>query len=137
MALPDSCLGDIHPLPRAARGGECPQWVGEHGFLDTGGSFTQLDVPGATDTIASGINDAGQVVGTFINSTGEHGFLDTGGSFTQFDVPSADITVASGINGAGQIVVTFDSITGVHGFLSSPSGTAWEHPAARCAFRNG
>jgi uncharacterized membrane protein len=39
---------------------------GEHGFLlDTGGSFTQIDVPGARSTEAFGINDAGQIVGSF------------------------------------------------------------------------
>jgi hypothetical protein len=41
-------------------------------------TFTQIEVPGATSplgggTFASGINDAGQIVGYFDNSTGEHG----------------------------------------------------------------
>src|SRR5689334_23026687 len=35
----------------------------DHGFLDTAGSFTQIDVPGATATSANGINDADQIVG--------------------------------------------------------------------------
>ena len=77
-------------------------------------SFTQLDVPGATLTAARGINDAGQIVGVFTNSTGTHGFLDTGGSFTQIDVPGAILegTRANGINGAGQIVGFFQNSTG-------------------------
>src|SRR4051795_5836147 len=70
-------------------------------------SFTQIDVPGASFTQAFGINDAGQIVGTFQDSTGPHGFLDTGGSFTQIDVPGASFTTANGINDAGQIVGTF------------------------------
>ena len=56
---------------------------------------------------AFGINDAGQIVGPFIDSTGVHGFLDTGGSFTQIDVPGAISTQAFGINDAGQIVGVF------------------------------
>jgi probable HAF family extracellular repeat protein len=40
-------------------------------------SFTQIDVPGATITLARGINDAGQIVGSFSDSTGTHGFLAT------------------------------------------------------------
>src|SRR3954447_13134218 len=67
-------------------------------------SFTQIDVPGAFSTQAFGINDAGQIVGTFSDSTGtgQHGFLDTGGSFTPIDVPGATIgTFANGINDAG------------------------------------
>ena len=52
--------------------------VGGHGFLDTGGSFTQLDVPGGFGTQALGINDAGQIVGFFESSFSvDHGFLAT------------------------------------------------------------
>jgi probable HAF family extracellular repeat protein len=99
-----------------------------HGFLNTGGSFTQLDVPGASFTQAFGINDAGQIVGIFTNSTGTHSFLDTGGSFTQLDVPGAMYTDAFGINDAGEIVGLFSSSTGTHGFLATP-GTAVPDPA--------
>src|SRR5712675_2462200 len=49
--------------------------------------FTQIDVPGAIFTTASGINNAAQIVGTFGDVSVGHGFLDTGGSFTQIDVP--------------------------------------------------
>jgi hypothetical protein len=83
--------------------------MNRHGYLDTGGSFTQIDVPGAIGTEAFGINDAGQIVGRFDTgspvSFSGHGYLDTGGSFTQIDVPGAVITQALGINDAGQIVV--------------------------------
>ncbi len=57
------------------------------GFLDTGGVFTTIDVPGSNYTSAMGINDAGQIVGVFFDSTGDHGFLDTGGVFTTINVP--------------------------------------------------
>jgi len=40
-------------------------------------TFTTIDVPGAVNTRANGINDAGQIVGFFSNSMGAHG------SFTQ------------------------------------------------------
>src|SRR5438105_4780011 len=47
-----------------------------HGFLDSGGSFTQIDVPGAPRTDASGINATAQIVGTFEdNAFIPHGFL--------------------------------------------------------------
>jgi probable HAF family extracellular repeat protein len=76
-------------------------------------------VPGASSTFASGINDAGQIVGSFSNSTGTHGFLDIGGSFIQIDVPGASRTVASGINDAGQIVAS----TSVSGGTGDPHFT--------------
>jgi hypothetical protein len=84
-------------------------------FLYTGGTFTQIDVPGEAD----GINDAGQIVGSFSNSTGTHGFLDTGRTFTQIDVPGASFTAAGGINDAGQIVGVFINSTVNHGCLDT------------------
>ena len=93
---------------------------GNHGFLVSGGTFTQIDVPGAIGTEVRGINDAGQIVGTFYNSTGpRHGFLDSGGIFTRIDMPGADWTEAYGINDAGQVVGNFQSKSPTHGFLDS------------------
>ena len=70
-------------------------------------TFTQIDVPGATTTLARDINNAGQVVGYFfVGVSTQHGFVDTGGSFTQIDVPAASNTEAIGINDPGQIVGT-------------------------------
>jgi len=119
--------------------GEFDNSTGEHGFLDTGGSFTQIDVPGASfGTLALGINDSGQIVGRFFNSTGDHGFLDTGGSFTQIDVPGATATLANGINGAGQIVGYFFDSTGIHGFLDTGgSFTQLDVPGATQTEANG
>jgi probable HAF family extracellular repeat protein len=92
-------------------------------------SFTQIDAPGATDTSARGINDAGQIVGTFSDSTGFHGFLNAGGSFTQIDVPDATNTQAFGINDAGQIVGLFIDSTGEHGFLATPTAAPVPEPS--------
>jgi probable HAF family extracellular repeat protein len=89
-------------------------------------TFTQIDAPGVNDadnTQALGINDAGQIVGSFqIGSTDTvFGFIDTGGTFTHFEVPGSHYTVASGINGSSQIVGWFQSpVTDVsHGFLDT------------------
>jgi len=80
-------------------------------------TFTQIDVPGASFTEASGINDAGQIVGRFDDTTGNHGFLYTGGSFTQIAVPGN--ALARDINDAGQIVGDFSNSfsSPAHGFL--------------------
>jgi len=68
-------------------------------------TFTTIDVPGAVpgSTRGGGINNSGQIVGSFVAGATTHGFLDTGGSFTTIDVPGASGagTVASGINDAG------------------------------------
>ena len=94
----------------------------QHGFLDSGGSFTRIDVPGVMhSTAATGINNRSQIVGY---SDMKDGFLDTGGSFTTIDVPDSNYTFPFGINGAGQIVGFFGAILcepkkPTHGFLYS------------------
>src|SRR5262249_47353095 len=79
-----------------------------HGFLLSNGAYTILDVPGATDTEAYGINNVGQIVGSYRNSTGTHGFLLSNGAYATLDGPSISFpityTVAYGINDFGQIV---------------------------------
>ena len=45
-------------------------------FLDTNGVFTTFAYPGSNYTEAYGINDAGQIVGSSVDSTGGLGFLD-------------------------------------------------------------
>jgi hypothetical protein len=99
----------------------------ETAFADIAYSFTSIDVPGARDTQALGINDSGQVVGRFVDATGAHGFVDTGGSFTTIGVPGNPGTAgiaATGINTSGQIAGWFATSSTVstgalidHGFL--------------------
>src|SRR5271165_7071038 len=82
----------------------------------------------STRTIAYGINDAGQVVGEYIdNALNTNGFLYSGGSYTTIDDPLAapiggdTITIAEGINDAGQIVGIYyaGSYAAAYGFLYS------------------
>ncbi len=75
-------------------------------FLYDQGVLTRFTVPGARDTLATGINNQGQIVGTYNdNRTGMHGFLDSNNSFTQLDVPgNVGTSAAAGLNDAGQIV---------------------------------
>jgi probable HAF family extracellular repeat protein len=98
--------------------------AGTQGFLrGTAGSFSAIEAPGATETSADGINDAGLIVGAYTTGGGfttggvQHGFLDAGGIFTTIVVPGASATQAFGINSAGEIVGWFDDATGRHGFL--------------------
>jgi probable HAF family extracellular repeat protein len=62
--------------------GEIAGWFfsgASRGFLDTGGNFTSIDVPGAVNgTYAQGINDSDQIVGYIVDSAVLfHGFLAT------------------------------------------------------------
>jgi probable HAF family extracellular repeat protein len=96
-----------------------------HGFLYSAGNFTTIDAPGADpfygDTIARGINNFGQIVGTFDDGNNwgspQHGFLfDTDGRYTTIDPPGSSYTRVFGINNAGQILGSFIQ-SQWHGFL--------------------
>jgi probable HAF family extracellular repeat protein len=77
----------------------------EHAFLRTAhGKFRRIDYPGSVQTEAFGINDAGDIVGRYLDSNGvNHGFLLSDGDFTTFDAAGPN-TFAWGINSKGNIV---------------------------------
>jgi len=79
--------------------------------------FTILDVPGASSTTASGINESGQIVGSYTDSSGSHGFVLDGSTYTAIDYAGATSSSAGGINDVGQIVGTYTDSGGTHGFL--------------------
>ncbi len=87
-------------------------------------TFTTLDFPGAVHTFLQGINNAGQIVGQYTDSTGKsHAFLFSGGTFTTLTINIPGVTIinsfAGGINNLGQSVGGYNE----HGFLLS-GGTA-------------
>ena len=71
-------------------------------------TFTTIDVPGGWGSVGvSGINTAGEMVGTFAkanNGENVHSFKLVDGEFTYFDYPGAYGTFAGGINDSGTIV---------------------------------
>jgi hypothetical protein len=91
------------------------------GLLDTDGTFTQIDVPGATITQALGFDGRGRIVGSYTDGGGKtHGFLDTNGRFTTLDVPGATSTEASDINNWGETVGSYADASGTwHGFIAA------------------
>jgi probable HAF family extracellular repeat protein len=130
LGVPDADSADLHAQALNAQG----QVVGfyndtrantHHGFLWKDGAFTKVDVPDAVGphgTSAEGINDSGDVVGTFVDSRGgRHGFLLSKGVYTTLDVPTSfngNSTVAQQVNTAGQIVGFYADASAVfHGFL--------------------
>jgi len=109
------------------------------------------EVPGAAITAHLGINDHGQVTGTYVDdapspdggSDTGHGFVqDRRGHTARFDVPGASITLPNGINDHGQVAGAFVDAGivplpggaappgSVHGFVRDPRGgiTAFEVP---------
>jgi hypothetical protein len=82
-----------------------------------GYTFTTIDKPGGYNSQAYGINNSGDIVGSYSDAGGTlYSFLDVGGIFTSIDIPGASITQAIGINDSGNIVGSFLGYT-YWGFL--------------------
>jgi uncharacterized membrane protein len=99
-------------------------------------NFVTIDVTGAAATIVGDINNAGQIVGGYLNADGSrHGFLLSGGVYTTIDNPNApNSTELTGINNLGQIVGAYDlnplslgdhGLEGAHGFLTNTLGNSF------------
>ena len=108
-----------------------------HGFVRDGvtGAFAAVDVPGALDTWALGLNAHGDVSGTFKDQAGaQHGFVRDGAGFHAIDVPGAVSTTPATSEfgtGLGTAVGTIrddgavsggwgDGAGASHGFLQRP-----------------
>ena len=97
-------------------------------------TYTTIDPPGSTYSVAESINNKGQIVGFYQNSSGqEFGFLDSGGKYTTIDFPGSIQTTPTAINAKGQIVGTYaDSNSVSHAFLySGGTYTTLDVPGAR------
>lgn len=96
-----------------------------HGFYRSpSGRYSAVDVPvaGPGGTVSIGINDAGQIVGYYMDAAHHyHGFIQTRGQFDYLDVPDAVQTFPTHINSFGVIVGYYvDSANQNHGFVATP-----------------
>ena len=93
------------------------------GFLYVAGEVTTVDVPGAASTVLNGINDAGEMSGTYTDAAGvQHGFTETGGVFSDVLGPDGSVFLGGHVNNAGQLVGTFAG--GGLSYLATPVGAA-------------
>jgi len=105
-------------------------------------AFEDISYPGAAMQSAEDVNDNGQIVGAYIDSSSVyHGYELSGGVFTPIDVPfsGATSTIAGGINNAGEITGGWaDSGGNEHGFtlIGGPEGTynSFDYPGATQTF---
>jgi hypothetical protein len=94
-----------------------------------GGAFHKIAVPGASETVAAGVNDNDTVVGFYVDGTGSsattHGFIWRigGGLTTNVDDPNGiGATTLNGINNEGDIVGFYtDSAGNTDGLLAFPA----------------
>jgi hypothetical protein len=101
--------------------------IGSDGFLLRHGHLTELAVPGASATMALGVNNFEEVVGTYMVGSGSsaqmHGFTwQPGRGFTSIDDPHGiGTTTINGVNDFGQLVGFYTDAAGnTDGFLATP-----------------
>jgi uncharacterized membrane protein len=71
--------------------------------------FTIIQFPGAQNTTATGINNAGTIVGSYVdNNFNVHGFILANNQFQSIDMPSGVNTSLRSINNRGQILGSVD-----------------------------
>lgn len=94
-------------------------------FLQTHDKVITLAFPGASSTQAFGLNDANEVVGSYMESSGAtHGFTWTpqGGFQTVDDPNGVGATTVNGVNDHGDLVGFYtDSAGNTDGMLAMPS----------------
>lgn len=86
------------------------------GLVDYNGAVTLLQVPGAANTDAFGINDAGEIVG----GSDVGAFIYENGNYTILTAPMAatGTTVAEDVNDQGDIIGNYTDAAGIrHGFV--------------------
>src|SRR5262249_5554251 len=89
------------------------------GFIWSSGTYTPINVPGATNTYIYAIADDGEVGGSYDLGNGiSHGFLYKGGSFFTYDAPTAISTVVQAVSGTGEIAGYYTDATGQHAFAT-------------------
>jgi uncharacterized membrane protein len=105
-------------------------------------AFTSIDVPGATGTLATGINAIGDIVGIYYDAAGNsHGFLLRSSEFFTVDAPGSLVgvsgtlqTEANGINNAGDIVGDYYAPPGAPGAPACTAHTPPFSPQCRRGF---
>jgi len=94
--------------------------------LVLGYKFKSIAPSGALYSLARGLNDHGDAVGDYLDSSfGYHGFLRKhDGTLSTIDPPGATATSAFSVNNSGVVVGAYrDSLNALHGFRRSPSGS--------------
>jgi hypothetical protein len=97
-------------------------------------TFRGVNISGASQQGAGAVNDSGEIVGYYSDSSAApQGYLQSGGTFTTIAVPfsGATWTEPGGINNSGEVAGYWLDSTTSHGFLLSGGAyTSFDYPGA-------
>jgi hypothetical protein len=87
-------------------------------FNEFGSVFESFNIPGSTSAQATGINNAENVCGFFVDAKGvNHGWVLIKGHFNILNFPGSTGTQAFGLNNKGLVVGSYTDGAGTHGFV--------------------
>jgi probable HAF family extracellular repeat protein len=90
------------------------------GFVLSGGTYTTYSPVGSTFSTVSGIGPAGQIYGTFNDTSGNtHGFENVNGTYYQIDVPNSTYTSITGVGASGIILGSYHDSQGYYGYVAT------------------
>jgi hypothetical protein len=96
-----------------------------HGYILSGGIFTQFDIGPGLSTDLYGLNDAGSFVGAYGSiAQVNQAFVNIAGTTTVIIIPGQYDAGASGINNLNQVAGSYSTNSGllVHGFFRNSNG---------------
>ena len=96
---------------------------GPHGFFLHEGTFHLIDFPGAVATRVRGVNNAGDVTGSYVDGGGVvHGFIRKDGEFKHVQVNNSAATDVYGSKDNGEVMVgdaVLNPDLSTHGFIKT------------------
>ncbi len=110
----------------------------DHGFLLSKEKYTVIG-PLNSPSQALGINNVGQIVGSYVAAGKVHPFILSAGVYNAVDFPGSTITLPVGVSNAGAVVGFYDNPDGSeHGFLfQNGTFTSIDYPGAFLTNTNG
>jgi hypothetical protein len=133
-------VGGYGELVEISQGGFRTHLSKSKGMVNEG--YDAVNFPGSSQQSPFGVNDAGQIVGEYVDSAGVfHGYELSGVTYTAINVPfsGATQTEAGGINNSGEIVGGWNgSGSSQHAFtLIGGTYTSFDYPSAIQTFADG
>ena len=97
--------------------------------------FTTLSYPGSIYTVAYGINNSGDIVGTYVSGSGsQNGFVYSKGKYAKIVDPECNYLLAAGINVSREVV----GVCGSQAFTYTSGGfSLLNYPGATVTLANG
>ena len=86
--------------------------INQSGFIYNNGQFQNVSYPGATGTILTGVNDAGEISGYYLSGPDQipNGFVYSNGTFQLVNIPNTASNIVYGVNANGDLAGVYQAV---------------------------